>query len=390
MKRPEFKIGKRRIAHDAPAYIIAEVSCNHAGDFNEARRIVEAAAAAGVDAAKLQTYTADTMTRNFPSTLKGTMWENIDLYGLYKKAYTPWEWYPELKKVADDHGIDLFSSPFDETAVDFLMEQDTPVLKIASYEAVDLKLIEYVAKTGKPVMISNGMTNFLEMKESLDTLRDAGAKNIALLHCNSGYPARFEEVNLKTIPVLEDLFGVVVGLSDHTVYVDADTCQKPLAHIAPVEGVKLGARIVEFHLIMSRGEGRAMFDQGEGGFDWPFSKEPDELKTIVDLIRRFEKDGKLEYETPEERRVAAIAHGEVSFEPTEKERAGRAARPTLWVVEDIKAGEILKFAGGRQGNIDSIRPGGGLDIRFADQVHGCKAANDIKAGTPLSWDHIVR
>mgnify|MGYP000906150725 CR=1 FL=1 len=324
-----------------PCYIIAEISCNHAGDFQEARRIIEAASKAGANAAKLQTYTADTITRSFSSKLKGTMWENIDLYGLYKKAYTPWEWYPELKKIAADNGLDLFSSPFDETAVDFLIDQDVPIFKVASFEVVDTKLLEYIARTGKPVIISNGMTDFLEMKESIDVLRQNGCKDLTVLHCNSGYPARFDEVNAATIPVISDLFSCPSGLSDHTVFLNAETYETPLAHIAPVEAVRLGAKIIELHLILSRQEGRRMFEKNEGGYDWAFSKEPQELTKIVQMVRAFEKTGEMTYETERERQAAALVHGRVCFEPTNKEIASRAGRPSLWVVEDIKAGQPL-------------------------------------------------
>lgn len=390
MKNTSFNIANRKIGPGQPCYIIAEVSCNHAGDFSEARRIIEAAAKSGADAAKLQTYTADTITRKFSNDLKGTMWEGMDLYKLYQKAYTPWEWYPELKKVADDCGLHLFSSPFDETAVDFLMEQDVPAIKIASYEIVDTKLLEYVAKTGKPVIISNGMTDFLELKEAVDALRLNGCANLAVLHCNSGYPARFEELNLATIKAIQDIFQVPSGLSDHTVYADADLHKQPMAHVAPIEATKNGANIIELHLMTSRAEGKAMFEKKTGGYDWAFSKEPDELKKTIDAIRHFEQTGNHEYESESERGIAALCAGTVCFEPTAKELGSRAGRPCLWAVEDIKAGEKLHFAGGKSGNIDSIRPGGGLHIRYADYIHGQIAIKDIKAGTPLSWDMLER
>lgn len=384
-----FRIGDRIIDKKQPCYIIAEVSCNHNGDFNEARKIIEAAADAGADAVKLQTYTADTITRNFKSSLDGTMWAGMDLHGLYEKAHTPWNWYPELKKIADDHGLDIFSSPFDETAVDFLMEQDVPAFKIASFEVVDIKLLEYVAQTGKPVIISNGMTDFLEIKEAVDTLHNAGAESLAVLHCNSGYPAAFEEVNLKTIPVIEQIFGCVSGLSDHTLFLDAHNKKTPMAHIAPVESVKFGAKIIELHLMLDRAEAKALFDKNEGGYDWAFSREPAELKKLISMIREYEQTGCVAYETEEEQKAAASTHGKVCFEPTPKELDSRPARPALWVVDDISEGEVLKFCGGKQGNFDSIRPGnGGLHVRYADFIDGQIAKKDIKAGTPLSWDVI--
>lgn len=389
MTKHAFKIGKREVGGDASCYIIAEISCNHNGNFEEARKIIEAASEAGADAVKLQTYTADTITRDFKGSLEGTIWSGMDLHALYDKAHTPWDWHKDLTSIANDHGMDLFSSPFDETAVDFLVEQNVPALKIASFEAVDTKLMEYVAQTGLPVIVSNGMTDFLEMKEALEVLRDAGAKDLALLHCNSGYPASFKEANLRTIPVLEQMFSCTVGLSDHTLFADHENKQEPAAHIAPVEAVKLGAKIIEFHLMLDRAEAKALFDKDEGGYDWPFSREPAELKKTIQMIREYEKTGSVDYDTEREKELAEDVRGKVSFEPTAREMESRPARPALWIVEDIEEGQPLKFASGREGNFDSIRPGnGGLHIRYTDFLEGKKAARTLKAGTPLQWDMV--
>lgn len=383
------KIGDRVIGEDQPCYIIAEISCNHNGNFDEARRIIEAAAQAGADAVKLQTYKANTITRDFKGSLEGTMWAGTDLYGLYDKAHTPWEWYQDLKKVADDNGVHIFSSPFDETAVDFLMKQNVPAFKIASFEVVDTKLLEYVAKTGKPVIISNGMTDYLEIKEAVEVLKNAGAQDIAVLHCNSGYPAALDEVNLKTIPAISQLFDCPSGLSDHTLFADAQQKKDVVAHLTPIESVKFGAKIIELHLMLDRAEAKALFDKGEGGFDWAFSREPHELKRIVDDIRAFERGETITYDSAQEEAWAKLTHGEVMFSPTAKEMDSRAARPALWVVEDIKKGQSFEFCGGQAGNFDSIRPnGGGLHIRFADFIEGKTASRDITAGNPLSWDMV--
>lgn len=383
------KIGKRTIGTNQPTYVIAEVSCNHEGNFDEARKIIEAAAAAGANAVKLQTYTADTISRNFKTRPKGTIWENLDLYKLYEKAHTPWEWSRDLKKVADDNGVDFFSSPFDETAVDFLVDLGVDVLKLASFEVVDTKLIEHMAKSGLPVIMSNGMTDFLEMEEAVRILRDNKVKDLALLHCNSGYPAAFEEANLKTIPVIGEVFDAVTGLSDHTLFADTANYAQPLAHVTPVEAQKFGAKIIEVHLMLDRAHAKSLFDKGEGGFDWPFSREPAELKKMIDMIRQYEKTGKIEYETEAERIAAEKTHGRVCFEPTQKELSSRNVRPSLWVVADIKKGDRFHFdAVKRTGNIDSIRPAGGLHIRFADQIEGMVATRDINTGEALTWDMI--
>lgn len=385
----EFSISDRLIGNGHPSYIIAEVSCNHEGDFNEARKIIEAAAASGADAVKLQTYTADTISRNFGTRPKGTIWESLDLYKLYDKAQTPWDWTRDLIKVADDCGVHIFSSPFDETAVDFLVDLGVPVLKVASFEVVDTKLLEHMAKTGLPIIMSNGMTDYLEMDESVRVLRAHGNKDLALLHCNSGYPAAFAEANLKTMGVMESMFDCVVGLSDHTLFFDADKYERPLAHVTPVEAVRLGAKIIELHLTLDRSRARALFEKKEGGYDWPFSREPQELKKMIDMIRHFEKTGEIAYESDLEREAAALTHGKVCFEPTPKELNSRNVRPSLWVVEDIKKGDKFSFAAvRRKGNFDSIRPAGGLHIRFTDEIEGKTASRDIQAGEPLSWDMV--
>ena len=385
----QIKIKDRIIGEGQPTYVIAEVSCNHEGDFAEARKIIEAAAKAGADAVKLQTYTADTISRNFGSKPQGTIWESLDLYRLYDKAHTPWEWTADLIKVAADSGVHFFSSPFDETAVDFLVDAGVPVLKVASFEVVDNKLLEHMAKTGLPIIMSNGMTDYLEMEESVRVLRDNGVKDLALLHCNSGYPAAFREANLKTIPAIESLFNVVPGLSDHTLFMDEDNYAEPLAHITPIEAVKFGARIIELHLMLDREYARTLFNKSEGGYDWPFSREPAELKKMIDMIRAYEKNGEINYETDAEKKAAALTHGRVCFDPTQKELNSRNLRPSLWIVEDIKKGEKFNFAAKtRVGNFDSIRPAGGLHIRFADFINGRAVSRDLKAGEPLSWDMI--
>lgn len=385
------KIGKRIIASQSPCYIIAEISCNHNGSYEEAVKIMEASKAAGADAVKFQTYTADTITRNFNTKPKGSIWEKMDLYALYKKAYTPWDWQIKLKKVADDLGMDFISTPFDETAVDFLVnEVGVPALKAASFESVDIKLLEKMAKTGLPIIMSNGMMLYEELMEAVFTLKNAGNKELALLQCNSGYPAVFEEANLKTMAVMAKMFDVTVGLSDHTLFKDTQNFEVPMPHITPLEAVKLGASIIEVHVMMDRTESKHLMERGEGGFDWPFSREPKELEKMIEAIRQYEKTGSYKYETLEEKELASKVYGEVCFLPTKKEMSSRELRPTLWIVKDIRKGEILQFAAEdkEKGNFDSIRPGGGLHIRFTDVIQGKKALSDLKAGTPLSWDMV--
>jgi len=345
------EIGKRRIGPGNPVYCIAEVSANHNQDFAQAARIIEAAKNAGADAVKLQTYTADTIT--IASDRKefriggGTLWDGRNLHDLYGEAYTPWRWQPRLKKVAEDLGMDLFSSAFDDTAVDFLEKMGVPAHKVASFELVDIPLIQKMARTGKPLIISTGMASVEEIQEALQTARQAGATQIALLKCTSAYPAPAEEMNLRTIPEMARRFGVPVGLSDHTMGV-----------AAAVAAVTLGACIIEKHLTLSR---------ATPGPDSGFSLEPHEFKTMVEAVRTAER-----------------ALGEVHFGVSENEEASRAFRRSLFVVEDVKRGETFT-----EGNVRSIRPGYGLHTRHLGEVLGKRAVRDIERGTPLSWDLVL-
>ena len=341
------QIGNRQIGPGCPVYAVAEMSANHNQDFDQAVKILHAAKEAGADAVKLQTYTPDTMTirsdKEYFRIGKGTLWEGKTLYQLYKEAYTPWEWQLKLKEIADEIGIDLFSTAFDPTAVDFLEEMGVPVHKVASFEIVDIPLIEKMASTGKPLIISTGMATLSEIEEAVQAARKAGATEIALLKCTSAYPAPPEEMNLRTIPHLAEAFGVPVGLSDHT-----------LGIAVPVAAVALGACIVEKHFTLSR---------DIPGPDSAFSLEPQEFKAMVEAIR-----------------VAEKALGKVSYEVGEREAASRVFRRSLFVVKDMKAGEVFTHE-----NVRSIRPGYGLPPKFLKEVLGRRAACDIKAGTPFEW-----
>ncbi len=343
------QINNRLIASDQPTYIIAEMSANHDRDFDKAVKIIEAAHQAGADAVKLQTYTPDTITIQSDKDyfrIKGTIWDGRTLYDLYGEAYTPWEWQPKLKQVANDLGMDLFSTPFDFTAVDFLEEMNVPVHKIASFENGDIPLIRYIARTGKPIIMSTGMVNLAEIHEAVTAIREEGNDQIALLKCTSSYPAPLEEANLATIPHLAQAFAVVAGLSDHT-----------MGSTAPVVAVTLGARIIEKHFTLSR---------NDPGPDSSFSMEPHEFRQMVDAIRMTEQ-----------------AIGNIQYGPTDKEKNSRVFRRSLFVVADIKAGEPLTTD-----NIRSIRPSHGLHTRYYDDVLGKTASQDIEQGTPLSWDLI--
>lgn len=344
-----FMINKRTIGPGQPVYVIAEMSANHDQNFEKAVKIIEAAGKAGADAVKTQTYTADTITLECDNEyfrIKGTLWEGRNLYQLYQEALTPWEWVPRLKKVCHDLGMDFFSTPFDHTAVDFLEKMEVPAYKVSSFELVDIPLLKRIAATKKPIIMSTGMATADEIGEAIRTIADAGGPAVALLKCTSAYPAPMEEMNLNTIPYFIKTYGVPVGLSDHT-----------MGSASAVAAVALGACIVEKHLTLSR---------QDPGPDSAFSTEPEEFKSMVDDIRAVEK-----------------ALGKATYEITEKQKENRVFRRSLFVVKDIKAGDVLS-----KDNVCSIRPGHGLHTRYLEQILGKKSTRDVKKGTPLDWTMI--
>ena len=343
-------IAGRRVGAGSPVYVIAEISGNHNGSYDRAVRILEECAAAGVDAIKLQTYTADTLTIDSDNDIfkvgNNNTWAGRTLYDLYEEAHTPWDWQPKLKKRADDLGVHLFSSPFDFTAVDFLDEMDVPAFKVASFESPDAPLVGYIASKGKPVLMSTGMATMEQIDRAVVAAREngAGPGKLLLFKCVSSYPAPPESMNLHTIPHLSDAFDVPVGLSDHTLG----------THI-PVAAVALGAIAIEKHVTLSR---------AEGGPDAEFSLEPAEVRRMVDDIRDVEK-----------------AMGKVTYGSTEWEKPNKVFQRSLIVTADIPAGQ--KFT---PDNLRSIRPGDGLAPHLINDVIGRTASKKIKRGTPLSWD----
>jgi pseudaminic acid synthase len=342
-------IGSRRIGAGSPVYIIAEISANHQGDFAHAAELVRAAAAAGVDAVKLQTYTADTITlacrRPEFQIGEGTLWSGRYLHDLYQEAYMPWEWQPELKRIADELGVHCFSTPFDFSAVEFLSAMDVPAWKIASFELVDIPLIRRVAQTGRPVIMSTGMASLAEIDEAVGAARDAGCTELALLKCTSSYPARFEEMNLRAIPALAERFGVPVGLSDHSP-----------GSVVPVAAVALGATIVEKHIKL-----RA----GDEGPDAKFSLDAGEFAAMVSAVRSAE---------------AALGSGK--WNEMEDDASSRQFRRSLFVARDIAKGELFTPE-----NLRSVRPSHGMHTRHYEGILGRAATTDLTAGTPLDETH---
>lgn len=346
----KIEIAGRRIGAAHSPYIIAELSGNHNGDIGRAFALIEAAKVAGADAVKLQTYTADTITIDCDRPefrIAGGLWDGRTLYELYQQASTPWEWHDALFAKARDLGIAIFSSPFDFTAVDFLEKLDAPAYKIASFEVIDLPLIERVAATGKPVIMSTGMATPAEIAEAVAAARGARCTDLVLLHCVSGYPTPPEEMNLAAIPALRETYNVDIGLSDHT-----------LGTSVSIAAVALGAVVIEKHLTLRR---------ADGGPDAEFSLEPEELARLVT-----------------ESRVAHAALGRADTALTASETGMVQYRRSLYTVENIKAGE-----GFTNKNVRSIRPGLGLKPKHLPDVIGARAAADIARGTPLSWDLVA-
>ena len=343
------EIAGQKIGPGHPCFVIAELSANHNQNYDQAIQLVEAAAEAGANAIKLQTYTPDTITLDSDQDaflLKDTIWAGKTLHQIYAEAYTPWEWHEGLKKEANDRGLPLFSSPFDLTAVDFLEKLGVPAYKIASFELVDIPLIEKAAATGQPMVVSTGMASLGEIEEGVNAARAAGATEITLLKCTSAYPAAPESMNLRTIPNLAEVFGVPVGLSDHT-----------LGIAAPVAAVSLGASVIEKHLTLSR---------DVEGPDSAFSLEPDEFREMVDSIRLTEQ-----------------ALGVATYGCGEAEQSLREYRRSLFVVEDLEAGAEFSEA-----NVRSIRPATGLAPKHYSEILGKRASCAIGRGTPLNWEMV--
>lgn len=345
------EIEGRLIGPEQPMYVIAELSANHEQDLDTAMRMIEAAAEAGADAVKLQTYRPDTITLDVRTehfrVESGSLWEGRYLYDLYAEAFTPWEWHPRLAEVASDCGVQLFSSPFDRSAVEFLEEQRVPAYKIASFELIDHPLLQVVASTGKPVIVSTGMAGLSEIAEAVGVLTEAGSGPVALMRCNSGYPAPPSEMDLRTIPNMIETFALPVGLSDHTLGIEAAIVARTL-----------GACILEKHLVL---------DRSSGALDAEFSLEPDEFAQMVKAVRCTEE-----------------MLGDVRYGPTPRESHAIPHRRSLFVTEDLEGGDVLTPT-----NVRSIRPGHGLAPKFLPVVLGSQVKRPVARGTPLTWDLIL-
>ena len=341
------RIDGRLVGRGARPYLIAELSANHNGSLERAKKLIDLAHGAGADAVKIQTYRPDTITLNVDTedfVNRGGLWDGRTLYELYEEAHLPWEWHEPLFRHARELGITIFSSPFDHTAVDLLESLGAPAYKIASFEAIDLPLIARVAKTGKPMIISTGMASLEEIAEAVACARGAGCRELVLLKCTSSYPATPEFTNVLTIPNMRSSFGCEIGLSDHTLGVGCAAAA--VAH---------GACVVEKHFTA---------DRSEGGVDSAFSMEPAEFRQLVDECTR-----------------AWESLGGISYGPTPAERGSLKFRRSIYVAEDIRAGEVLT-----EKNIRCVRPGRGLPPKFYDLLLGRKAARDATKGTPMSWD----
>lgn len=348
--RKELMIDGKKLSDKSDTYIIAEMSANHLHNLDRAKRIIDVAKECGADAIKLQTYRPDTITIDcrgpeFMAT-PGSPWENMNLFELYKEAYTPWEWHGELMDYAKKVGITCFSSPFDLTAIDLLEELNVPAYKIASFELNDIPLIKKAAMTGKPIIMSTGIADMSDIELALRTCKEAGNDKVILLKCVSEYPTPYEEINLRTLTNMSETFDCVVGVSDHS-----------FGSAVAVAGVALGARVIEKHLTLSR---------KDGGPDGTFSMEPQEFKNMVTDIRNVER-----------------ALGKVTYELTEKQKKSKGRSRSLYVVSDIKKGEIFT-----PDNMRSIRPGYGLHTKYYKDIIGKRASCDIKKGTAMKWNYV--
>lgn len=346
------KILERDIGPNSRPYVIAEMSGNHNRSLERALAIVDAAADCGADAIKLQTYTADTMTLDvaegeFTIHDPKSLWAGRALHDLYQEAYTPWEWHAPIMERARERGLACFSSPFDESAVDFLERLDAPAYKIASFECVDLPLIRRAARTGKPLIISTGMATVAEIAEAVDAARSAGCRELVLLKCTSTYPASPENTNLRTIAHMRDVFGCEVGLSDHTMGIGA-----------AIASVACGATVIEKHFTLAR---------ADGGVDSAFSIEPSELRSLVVESER-----------------AWLALGAVRYGPTAPEEKARLRRRSLYIGEDLKAGDVLTVQ-----NLRRIRPGHGLEPKYYEMLLGRRINRDLAKGTPMAWEFLA-
>jgi pseudaminic acid synthase len=348
----EITVGSRIIGAGRKPFIIAEMSGNHNQSLEKALQIIDAAAETGVDAIKIQTYTADTMTIDHDEGLfkisdKNSLWDGYNLYELYKIAHTPWEWHKALFDRAKERGVMLFSTPFDRTAVDFLEDLGNPIYKIASFENTHQPLLKRIAQTGKPVIMSTGMASMGDIEESLKVLRENGCKDIILLQCTSSYPASPKNSNIKSIPVMKEVFDCQIGLSDHTLGIGV-----------PIASIALGATVVEKHFVL---------DRAEGGVDAAFSLEPNEFSLLVEECTR-----------------AHEALGKVSFGVSNSEKSSVRFRRSIYVIKDLKKGEIFS-----ENNIRIIRPGDGLAPKYLKNVLGKKVNKNLKRGTPLSWESLL-
>lgn len=345
---PNLEIAGRPIGGANPPYVIAEMSANHGGSYEEAADLVRLAAAAGVDAVKLQTYTAETMTVRADTEWMrigpGSPWEGRNLFELYEEAHTPWDWHADLLRVAREAGIELFSTAFDRTSVDFLEELGVRVHKVASFEIVDHELIAYVASTGRPLILSTGMATLVEIAEAVEVAQANGATRIALLKCTSAYPAEPRHMNLRSIPAMKEAFGLEVGLSDHS-----------LGVAVPTVAVGLGASLIEKHFARSAETKSA---------DSSFSAGLDELSAMVDALQR-----------------AHASLGSVRFGPSEAEQSGLAFRRSIFAIADVEPGERLT-----RDNVGVIRPGHGLSPKYLRLILGRRAARPLARGTPVTWE----
>ena len=367
-------------------YLIAELSCNHNGDIREMFDLIYIAKDLGINCIKIQSYRPETISADVKINTE-SLWKKVSMRKLYEKAQTPNKWIKDIINLCNKIKIDFFLTAYSEQEVSFLKKYNIPKFKLASFELNDHKLIESLCKTRKEIIISNGMATFEELYKSINLIKSHKNK-LTVLHCNSGYPAQFDELDLITIKILKKIYNCKVGFSDHTVFKNLSNFTNPIPYLAPLIATYLGAEVIEFHLIKDRTISKKLFDKKIGGFDWAFSKEPSEILDMIKKIKKISKKDFINSLTSDEKKLFPKMLGKPKIGPSIRELESLKFRPSLWTTTSIKKGEKLKFGYKGNSNFDSLRPSGGLELNYTDLINNQKVNRDLKPYTPLKLEDI--
>ncbi len=367
-------------------YLIAELSCNHEGDINELKELIDIAKNLKVNCVKIQSYTPDTISSNYKFK-NHTMWGNIGIKNLYKMAHTPRDWHYDIIEYCKKIDIDIFTTVYSESDLTFTKKFNFNKYKIASFELSDLNLINEVSKNCKNIILSNGMSYFNELERAFNKVKQ-NKSNATILHCNSGYPAKFSELDLVTIPFLKNYFKCKIGFSDHTLFEDVKNLRGLEPWIAPFTAVVYGAEIIEFHLILDRKKSRTLFEKKKGGFDWSFSKEPHEVKNLIDKIKANKSKDISSFLNKKQTLLYKKMRGKVKLTPSSRELETLKFKPSLWTTGALKKGDKFIFGNDKKSNFDSLRPNNGLPLKFSNFIQGKRAKKNLKIGHPIDFSDI--